>query len=222
MSGFSNTLYGTVPLSVLVDESDDTPIYTKYEPLGAPDNPIFAIPVTANATEVYSRVKPPKNVTQLAQGDQFEVNGYPLHVRIIADGVKGADGGTPYDSDDIAALINLTDIGAQAAVDADQKLTLRNVVLVNGTPITPVGNATALSGADFQVVNNGGVMELYLEKTGGGVYAAGTCIDVYMDPNDDQITTTSIGASQQGVPQALTGAHFWRADNDVVLRADPA
>lgn len=224
MSGFSNTLHGTVPHRALIDESDDTPLYTKYEPLGLPGNPIFVIPVTAGATEIYSRVKPPMNVSQLAVGDQFKVNGQPLHVRIIADGVKGENGGTPYDSDDIAALINLTDVGDAADIAADQKLTLRNVVLINGQPITPVGNDidVGTAGSQFNVVDNSGVMELYLEKLGGGVYAEGTCIDVFMDPSNDQIVTTAIAASQQGIPHDILGAHFWRADADAVLRADPA
>jgi hypothetical protein len=221
MSGFQNTRYGSQPNKYLIAASVDTPVMAAETGMvGTHDQPISLTPVTANATEVYSRNKAPKNVSGLAVGDQFKVNGQPLHVRIIADGVKGADGGTPFDSDDISALINLFDIGDQTAVDADEELTLRNVVLINGQPITPLGNDGTVANGDFLVIDNASVMELYLEKVGGGVYAEGTCIDVYMDPAGTEITTTVLPAANQGVPQDGVGAHFWRADNDVVAHRE--
>ena len=219
MAGSQNTLIGTSPNKFLIDASDDIPVHA-VGMCGTHDQPISITPVTGNATEVYSRNKAPKNVSGLAVGDQFKVVGEPLHVRIIADGIRGENGGTPYDSDDIPALINLTDIGDQTAVDADEKLTLRNVVLVNGIVITPLGNDGNADDAEFSVVDNSNVMELFLEKASGGVYAAGTCIDVYMDPSNTLITTTALGASLAGVPQDGVGADFWRADNDVMIHRE--
>lgn len=214
MSGYSIPLAGGSP--AVVDLAAATVKYTKWTPVGVPGQKVYASPGANSSTTLWSRVRPPRNPTQRAVGDQFRVGGYPLHVRIIADGVKGANGGTPWDSDDIPALANLTDVGDDATLNGSAKLRLRNVVLANGVPLDAEGNDEAIAGADFKVVEDGGTMELYAEKTGGGVFGAGTCIDVFMDPDDDQIVETDLGALD-GVKTEVAGAHFWVASGAAQL-----
>lgn len=217
MSGFQNTSYGTTRNKALLDASVATPVMTRYGMLSTSDQPVDATPVTDNATEVYARHRQPKNVTGLYAGEQFKANGEVQYVRIIADGVK-----TVWDEDEVSALINLADVGTIAALAADEKLRLRNIVLANGSPLTPLGNDGSLVGGDFLVIDNSGTKELHLEKVGGGAFGAGTCIDVHMDFANTEIRTYVLPAGNKGVPQdGLRGADFWTADEDTVIHKDP-
>jgi len=214
---YQKTQYGTVKNQELIDASVVTPVHVTFGMLATQDQPILATAITANATEIYSRSAPPKNVTGLYQGDQFKVNGEVQNVRIIADGVK-----TIWTEAEIPALINLFDVGNGVALAADEKLRLRNIVLANAIALTPKGNDIALAGADFRVINNAGTLELQVEKAGGGAYGNGTVLDVYMDKLNDQISTKTIAAGLLGIQQdGVTGDQFWTADQDALIHREP-
>lgn len=144
-------------------------------------NKVRALSVVA--TLLYGILRPPENAplmnNQNGVGLFAGVADKPKHVRLIADGIL-----TTWTATLISAFTNLHN-DAGALTNANR---LRTVVAINGRVIQRKQSNVALTGGDYRLVNNAGIMELQAQKVGLGAYGAGTVIDVYMLEAGDVIS----------------------------------